>query len=123
MIKGIKISGASADRKIDVIAKIFFEPLSSTELSILKSLINFSSGNSITLTPHLSKQLISDCNTTQSSFNTCLHRLEKKGLFYSNGKTKNLHPRFNNILEWDKILLGFDEDKIVVKNDHDISAS
>jgi len=111
MTKGLKISGDAAAKKIEIISKIYFEPLSDTELNVLKSLINYSTSNSITLTPHLSKQLISVSNTSVSSFNTALHRLEKKGLLNSSGKTKNLHPVFNNILEWDKVLLVFDVKK------------
>ena len=106
MIKAITIKGG-VDKKIDIVSKICFGQLPSTELRLLRLLIDFSTNNSITITPIVSKQIISAAELTQSSFGTSLHRLEKKGIINSSGKTKNLHPVFNNILTWDKILINF----------------
>jgi len=111
MIKGLQIKGKPADRKIETITKICFGQLADSELSLLKTIIDFSTNNSITITPELSKQILVAANLTQSSFGTSLHRLEKKGVLNSMGKTKNLHPVFNNILTWDKILISFEDIK------------
>ena len=111
MIKGIKISGNTADKKIDVIAKICFGQLPSTELRLLRVIIDYATNNSITITPELSKQILVAANLTQSSFGTALHRLEKKRVLNSMGKTKLLHPVFKDILTWEKILINFEEIK------------
>ena len=104
MIKGIKIA---ADKRIEIITKLFFPPLSDSELRLLKTLISFSTGNSVTLTADVSKQILLAADIGQSLFNTSLHRLEKKGILNSAGKTKNLHPIYNNIGDWEKVLISF----------------
>lgn len=101
MIKQIKIKeGISA-----VLVRAIFGHLSESEQRTLDVLIKFCTNNSITITPDISKQILQAAEITQSSFNTSLHRLEKKGIINSIGKTKNLHPYLHNIDKCDGILI------------------
>lgn len=104
MIKSIKLPVNRAD-KIDILTKICFDPISDSELRLLKVLIDFSTNNSITLTQEVSKQVLEAAAIGQSLFNTSIHRLQKKCILIANGKTKTLHPIYNNINDWDKLLL------------------
>lgn len=95
------------DRRLEIITRAMFGQLSEGELKLLNILISFSTNNSITLTPDLSKQAVSAAGITYSSFGTSIHRLEKKGVISSSGKTKILHPIFNGFNELDGMLINF----------------
>lgn len=113
MIKPIGLTGARAD-KVAVITGICFTDVSATELKLLKTLLEFGTNNSITITPDLARQIMDVTGMKQSSFNMSFHRLYKKGIMSSMGKTKVFHPVYNNILDCDKILISFSPENIQV---------
>ena len=107
MIKGIKLPGEAINKKIYIVTHSCFGATSESELKLLRVIIDFATNNSITLTPEVSKQIISAAGISSSLFSTSIHRLEKKGILNSMGKTKNLHPVYKDILIWEKILISF----------------
>ena len=112
MIKGIKLPGEAIDKKIYIVTQSCFSAVSESELRLIRVIIEFATNNSITLTPDVSKQIILAAGITKSLFSTSIHRLEKKGILNSMGKTKNLHPVYKDILIWEKILISFSEIQI-----------
>lgn len=102
MIKKLEVTD-----RVGYAARVMFPPLSESELSLLKILIDYSSQNTITLSADLSRQIIAATGLKETTFNVSLHRLEKKGVIRSTGKTKTLHPIFKDINECKGLLISF----------------
>lgn len=107
MIKPIKLRGNSLQIKAKCLMEVCFGGCSDSELQILAYLIQFSTGNSITLTVDLSRQIKASAGVGDSSFSTSLFRLEKKGVLTRLHKTVNLHPAFNNLQDVEKLMISF----------------
>lgn len=107
MIKGIKLPGRPLHIKCKLILDSCFGGQSESAVTIMESLILFSSANSITLTPDISKQISESAGVSVGSLPTHIFRLEKCGAFSKRGKTLLFHPVFNGINEAEKILISF----------------
>lgn len=107
-VKVFKISDSSVSRKVDIVTMVYFkQQLSDTELLVLAAVINYSTNNTITLTPEISKAMRNETGVSDTSFSTSLFRLEKKGLYTKAGRTIQLHPAFSNIHSMDKLSIIF----------------
>ena len=107
MNKAIKITNPDVKKKLDIIGFVSFGGLSSTELNIMCQFIHYSLNNFLCLDVAISSEIQKDIGITQSSFNTSVFRLEKKGVIKKSGKTITLHPIFNNIQNLDKLIIDF----------------
>lgn len=86
---------------------VLFGGLSTTERAILEYFINTSLNNVNLISADISREICGQLSLTQSSFNTTVFRLHKKGVIKKSGKTIELHPIFNNIQELDKLIISF----------------
>lgn len=107
MIKKIKLGGDPLQVKCKLLIDSCFNGCSEIELKIMTVLVRYGTGNSITLTPDLARQIRESAVVSEGSFSTYLFRLEKKKVFIRQGKTIMLHPVFNNIGDCDSIMISF----------------
>lgn len=105
--RGITIPSASLEDKLKVICCIKFEPIPAAELAVLSAIITYSQNNGLFISPDISRQIRQFYGLSESSFNTALFRLVKKGLIKKEGKTVVLPPIFFGIIEMDNLLISF----------------
>lgn len=109
-VKKFKIKGAT-EKKADILCKIYFNSsLSDTELKVLAVILDYSTNNSITLTPDIGRQIKNEAAISETSFSTSLFRLEKKGAFTKQSRTITFHPVFSNIHTTEKVIITFESE-------------
>lgn len=107
LVKGLKINVATLDKKVEVLAKLISGDLAGTELNTLVSVIQYSTNNSLFITPDISKHIKKEYGIGQSAFSTSLFRLKKKGIIKMDGKTITIHPIFTSVISLDKLVISF----------------
>lgn len=109
MVKKFKMK-SSTEKKAEILCKIFFNSsLSDTELKVLAVILDYSTNNSITLTPDIGRQIKNEAAISETSFSTSLFRLEKKGIFSKVSRTITFHPVFSNIHTTERIVINFEQ--------------
>lgn len=111
MVKKFKVQAAGLEDKVGLLCKLFFEQVSESEIKVLAGLISFSAQNTVTLSAAVTNQLKQELGVSGTLFSTCLHRLEKKGVYLRVDKTINFHKVFKDIEIADQVLITFKTQK------------
>jgi len=107
MIRKIKPIDPTLLNKVMVLNRMVNISLSDSESAVLAELLSYSTGNALTLTPEITKQMRSNTSMAPSLFNTCMHRIEQKGAIKKEGKTIMLSPIYNNMENITGLLVEF----------------
>lgn len=108
MNRKITIKTKGDQDKINTLCLLQGKTVSKSEIGVLEALIAFSTNNSVTTTPDITKQMRGFANVSESTFNTAVYRLTEKKLINKSGKTILISPIFYNISELTGLFILFE---------------
>lgn len=107
IIRSLTVNRNTLQSKVEVLAKIKFDPLSSAELDVLVMIMSYCQNNELFISADIAKIIKDKINLTDSAFSMALFRLKKKGIVKRLGRTVMVNPIFAGVHDMDQLLISF----------------